>query len=119
MNTFNASSQARLVCAPARPADVLLRGAHVLDPRTGIGLVGRSSVTVVARHGIDADSLTKVGSLDYDAGRLDEAERLFLRSRVIQEVLVRDHPGISTYRDDLAGSLTLLGRGNACIKYSL
>jgi thiamine biosynthesis lipoprotein len=36
------------------------RYSHIVDPRTGIGLVGRMSVTVVARKGIDSDSLTKV-----------------------------------------------------------
>jgi thiamine biosynthesis lipoprotein len=36
------------------------RYSHLLDPRTGIGLVGRSSVTVVAPDGLTADSLTKV-----------------------------------------------------------
>ena len=36
------------------------RYSHIIDPRTGIGLLGRMSVTVVARRGIDADSLTKV-----------------------------------------------------------
>jgi thiamine biosynthesis lipoprotein len=35
------------------------RYSHIVDPRTGIGLVGRMSVTVVARQGITADSLTK------------------------------------------------------------
>ena len=36
------------------------RYSHIVDPRTGLGLVGRLSVTVVARHGITADSMTKV-----------------------------------------------------------
>src|SRR5262249_49612111 len=36
------------------------RYSHIVDPRTGIGLVGRQSVTVVAPFGIFADSLTKV-----------------------------------------------------------
>jgi thiamine biosynthesis lipoprotein len=36
------------------------RYSHIVDPRTGIGLVGRMSATVVARKGIEADSLTKV-----------------------------------------------------------
>src|SRR5262249_42300621 len=36
------------------------RYSHIVDPKTGIGLVGRSSVTVIARHGITADSTTKV-----------------------------------------------------------
>jgi thiamine biosynthesis lipoprotein len=39
------------------------RYSHIVDPRTGLGLVGRRSVTVVARHGIRADSLTKVVSV--------------------------------------------------------
>jgi thiamine biosynthesis lipoprotein len=36
------------------------RYSHIIDPKTGIGLVGRQSVTVVAKKGIDSDSLTKV-----------------------------------------------------------
>jgi thiamine biosynthesis lipoprotein len=36
------------------------RYSHIVDPHTGIGLVGRSSVTVVAPNGLTADSLTKV-----------------------------------------------------------
>lgn len=33
------------------------RYSHILDPRTGLGLVGRRSATVIARRGVDADSL--------------------------------------------------------------
>jgi thiamine biosynthesis lipoprotein len=40
-----------------------VRYSHIVDPRTGIGLTGRSEVTVVARHGIDSDSLTKVAAV--------------------------------------------------------
>jgi thiamine biosynthesis lipoprotein len=36
------------------------RYSHIVNPKTGIGLIGRQSVTVVARKGIDSDSLTKV-----------------------------------------------------------
>ncbi len=36
------------------------RYSHIVDPRTGIGLVGRMSATVVAPNGITSDSLTKV-----------------------------------------------------------
>ena len=36
------------------------RYSHILDPKTGLGLVGRMSVTVVAPNGITADSHTKV-----------------------------------------------------------
>jgi len=39
------------------------RYSHIVDPKTGIGLIGQQSVTVVARHGIMADSLTKVVSV--------------------------------------------------------
>jgi len=40
-----------------------VRYSHVLDPRTGMGLTGRRSVTVIAPRGIDADSLTKAVSV--------------------------------------------------------
>ena len=46
-----ARTPARLVCAPARPAGLLVRGAHVLDPRTGID--GRYDVLV--RKGMIAE----------------------------------------------------------------
>jgi thiamine biosynthesis lipoprotein len=36
------------------------RYSHIIDPRTGMALVGRQSVTIVADHGITADSMTKV-----------------------------------------------------------
>jgi thiamine biosynthesis lipoprotein len=36
------------------------RYSHIVDPRTGLGLLGRTSVTVIARNGTSADSLTKV-----------------------------------------------------------
>ena len=40
-----------------------VRYSHVLDPTTGVGLTGRRSVTVVARSGALADSLTKAASV--------------------------------------------------------
>jgi dihydroorotase len=46
-----ATSRVRLVCAPARPADILLRDVHALDPRTGLD--GRRDVLV--RDGEIAD----------------------------------------------------------------
>jgi thiamine biosynthesis lipoprotein len=36
------------------------RYSHIVDPRTGIGLVGQMSATVIAPTGTQADSLTKV-----------------------------------------------------------
>jgi thiamine biosynthesis lipoprotein len=45
------------------------RYSHILDPRTGHALTGRSSVTVVARDGTTSDSLaTAVSVLGPDAG---------------------------------------------------
>lgn len=35
------------------------RYSHIVDPHTGLGLLGRMSVTVIAPRGIQADSLTK------------------------------------------------------------
>jgi thiamine biosynthesis lipoprotein len=39
------------------------RYSHIVDPRTGIGLEERMSVTVVAPHGVIADPMTKVVSV--------------------------------------------------------
>ena len=36
------------------------RYSHIVDPKTGLGLIGRMSVTVVAPNGIASDSMTKV-----------------------------------------------------------
>jgi FAD:protein FMN transferase len=36
-----------------------VRYSHIIDPKTGLGLTGRRSVTVVAKKGIDSDSMTK------------------------------------------------------------
>jgi thiamine biosynthesis lipoprotein len=40
-----------------------VRYSHVLDPRTGLGLTGRRIVTVIAKTGITADSMTKAVSV--------------------------------------------------------
>jgi thiamine biosynthesis lipoprotein len=40
-----------------------VRYSHVLDPRTGLGLTGRRSVTVIAPRGVTADSMTKAVSV--------------------------------------------------------
>jgi FAD:protein FMN transferase len=46
-----------------------VRYSHILDPRTGLGLTNRSSVTIVAPTGIAADSLASaVSVLGPDAG---------------------------------------------------
>jgi thiamine biosynthesis lipoprotein len=40
-----------------------VRYSHVLDPKTGLGLTGRRSVTVIAPAGVTADSMTKAVSV--------------------------------------------------------
>ncbi|MEW6131307.1 MAG: FAD:protein FMN transferase [Acidobacteriota bacterium] len=46
-----------------------VRYSHIVDPRTGVGIQGQSSVTVVARRGIDSDALaTAVSVLGKDEG---------------------------------------------------
>jgi thiamine biosynthesis lipoprotein len=40
-----------------------VRYSHIVDPKTGIGLKGRRSVTVIAPHGITSDSMTKMASI--------------------------------------------------------
>jgi FAD:protein FMN transferase len=40
-----------------------VRYSHIVSPKTGLGLTGRRSVTVIAPSGTLADSLTKVGSV--------------------------------------------------------
>ncbi|MEA2157273.1 MAG: dihydroorotase [Solirubrobacteraceae bacterium] len=57
-STPDGHAPARLVSAPSRPADLLVRGAHVLDPRTGID--GRHDVLV--RKGVIAE-IGAVGTL--------------------------------------------------------
>jgi dihydroorotase len=57
-STPSGHTPARLVSAPSRPADLLVRGAHVLDPRTGID--GRHDVLV--RKGFVAE-IGAVGTL--------------------------------------------------------
>ncbi len=47
-----------------------VRHSHIIDPKTGLGLTSRVAVTVVARHGIDADALaTAISVLGPDRGR--------------------------------------------------
>lgn len=52
-----------------------VRYSHIVDPRTGIGVTGQSSVTIVARRGMDSDGLaTAVSVLGAERGfRLIEA----------------------------------------------
>jgi FAD:protein FMN transferase len=45
------------------------RYSHIVDPKTGMGLTSEASVTIVARHGIDADAAaTAISVLGRDRG---------------------------------------------------
>jgi thiamine biosynthesis lipoprotein len=59
-----------------------IRYSHVLDPRTGLGLTGRRSVTIIAANGITADSMTKAVSVLNHENALE---------------LVEDTPGAAAY----------------------
>jgi thiamine biosynthesis lipoprotein len=40
-----------------------IRYSHIVNPNTGVGLTHHITVTIVARHGIEADGVTKVVSI--------------------------------------------------------
>jgi thiamine biosynthesis lipoprotein len=40
-----------------------VRYSHIVDPRTGLGVTGRQSITVIAKNGITSDSMTKAVTL--------------------------------------------------------
>ncbi len=52
------------------------RYSHIVDPKTGLGLIGQRSVTIVAPKGILADSLTKMASVHPPEQALKELEKL-------------------------------------------
>lgn len=48
-----------------------VRYSHIIDPKTGLGLTSRIAVTVIARLGIDADSIaTAISVLGEERGRM-------------------------------------------------
>ena len=51
-----------------------VRYSHLLDPKTGLGLTGRRSATVIAPKGWQADALTKVASVMEPAKARDVIE---------------------------------------------
>lgn len=61
------------------------RYSHIVDPRTGMGLVGRSSVTIVSRKAVDADAYSKaVSILGPDEGmKFVEAREILAASFVV------------------------------------
>ncbi len=55
-----------------------VRYSHIIDPGTGIALTNRNCITVVARHGIEADGMTKVLSVQGRSGLQDNLHVLRL-----------------------------------------
>jgi thiamine biosynthesis lipoprotein len=61
------------------------RYSHIVDPKTGIGILGQFSVTVTARRGIDCDALdTAIAVMGPEKGMrliesLDDMAALFIR----------------------------------------
>lgn len=51
-----------------------VRYSHIVDPRIGLGITGRRSVTVVAKNGITSDSMTKAVMLMDPAKALELIE---------------------------------------------
>lgn len=66
------------------------RYSHVLDPRTGIGLQGRRSVTVIAPRGTQADALTKMASVWEPEKAIAAIEKL---EKVACLIIVLDEQG--------------------------
>jgi thiamine biosynthesis lipoprotein len=52
-----------------------VRYSHIVDPKTGLGITGRRSATVIAKHGVTADSMTKAVMLMPAGKGLELVER--------------------------------------------
>jgi FAD:protein FMN transferase len=81
-----------------------VRYSHIVDPRTGVGLLGRMSATVVAPDGITADSLTKaVAVMGAEKGFAVLKEYKGVSGRLVTKgeggTGVKVTPGFPTLRD--------------------
>jgi thiamine biosynthesis lipoprotein len=59
------------------------RYSHIIDPQTGLGLTRRSSVTVIARHGYQADALASAVSVLGPEQGFPVAEKLGAEALVV------------------------------------
>jgi thiamine biosynthesis lipoprotein len=80
------------------------RYSHIVDPRTGVGLVDHSLVNVIARDGMTADSLTKVVSvLGPKEGLAFISRERGVETRIVRQpaeaIEARESPGFSRYYD--------------------
>jgi dihydroorotase len=103
-------SPARLVSAPARSADLLVRGAHVLDPRTGID--GRHDVLV--RKGMIAE----IGAVGTLGAPPDSVEVVDGEGRHLFPAFVDPHVHLRTpgqeYKEDLETGTRSAAAGGFC-----
>lgn len=104
-----AGNPARLVRAPARPADLLLRGVHVLDPRTGLD----GSHDVLVRAGVIAE-MAVAGGIDApgDVEIVDGAGRHLFPAFVDPHVHLRT-PG-QEHKEDLETGTRSAAAGGYC-----
>ncbi|WP_206352454.1 FAD:protein FMN transferase [Tautonia rosea] len=73
-----------------------VRYSHIVDPRTGLGLTGRSSVTVVARDGTTSDSLATALSVLGPQRGLELAEE----AEGVEALIVAAEDGQNRYQVD-------------------
>lgn len=76
------------------------RYSHLVDPRTGLGLIGRSQVTVVAPRAIDADAIATACSV---LGPSEGLAFVATRDRAAVRFVVERHPRGSDAGDSDAG----------------
>jgi len=103
------ASGVRLVCAPARPADLLLRKVHALDPRTGLDGVR----DVLVRDGAIAQ-IADPGTLAAPAG----AETIEGEGRHLFPAFVDPHVHLRTpgqeHKEDLETGTRAAAAGGYC-----
>jgi dihydroorotase len=109
-STPGTQTPARLVSAPARPADLLVRGAHVLDPRTGID--GRHDVLV--REGV----IVEIGAHGTIATPPDGVEVVDGEGRHLFPAFVDPHVHLRTpgqeHKEDLETGTRAAAAGGFC-----
>ena len=107
--TQNGASGVRLVSAPARPADLLLRDVHALDPRTGLD--GRRDVLV--RDGAIAE-LAAAGTLTAPEGcEIVEGEGRHLFPAFVDPHVHLRTPG-QEHKEDLETGTRSAAAGGYC-----
>ncbi|MCI0357153.1 MAG: FAD:protein FMN transferase [Planctomycetaceae bacterium] len=81
------------------------RYSHIIDPRTGLGVVGRSSLSVIARTGMEADGVaTAVSVLGAEkglalAGKLIDVELLMVAEDASGKSSESATPGFQKYAE--------------------